>query len=64
MSKLTLEEAATQYAWEMGRADHPLLGQCPYSADKSRKLHAAYWQGWRWALRKQDDGDHIRQTAA
>lgn len=64
MSKLTLDEAAMQYAWELGRGDFPAADQCPYSADKSRKLHAAYWQGWQWALRKRGGEDAIRQTAA
>lgn len=64
MSKLTLEEAATQYAWELGRGDYPMADQCPYNADKSRKLHAAYWQGWHWALRKRGDECEMRDSAA
>lgn len=64
MSKLSLDEAATRYAWELGGFDYPSLDQCPYSVDKSRKLHAAYWQGWRSALRTQADEDRTRRSAA
>lgn len=49
MPKLTLEEAARQYAWQMGGDDFPATDCCPYNRSKHPSLHSAYWKGWRSA---------------
>lgn len=52
MSKLTLEEAARQYAWQMGDEDFPSANYCPYNRSKHPSLYSAYWKGWRAARAK------------
>lgn len=60
--KLTIEEAATQFARQAGWLDFPLIDRCPYSADKSAGLYASYWQGWRGAMRRRSG--RVRRDAA
>jgi hypothetical protein len=65
LSKLTLEQAASQFAWTLGHDDYPLGGRCPYHSVKSRALHDAYWKGWHVAAEKVErDTEHAEKTAA
>jgi hypothetical protein len=46
LPKLTIEELARQYAWQLGHDDYPAADICPYNRAKNPDLHVKYWKGW------------------
>ncbi|HVZ50988.1 MAG TPA: hypothetical protein VG986_03410 [Pseudolabrys sp.] len=64
MAKVTLEQAASQYAWTLGHDDYPAADRCPYHPVKSRALHNAYWNGWFAAATFSEREAKLARTAA